>query len=83
LIAKDSKNAEVIQPILRGRDIERYNVSFADLWLINLHNGHGNVPRFNADDYPVIKEHLDQYYSLSAYNVSLSRYFIANFGGIL
>ena len=39
LIAEDPKSAEIIRPILRGRDIKRYGYDFADLWLINSHNG--------------------------------------------
>jgi len=39
LIAKSSKNAEIIRPILRGKDIKRYGYEFADLWLICTHNG--------------------------------------------
>src|SRR5690606_24018459 len=35
LIAEDPKSAEIIRPILRGRDIKRYGYDFADLWLIN------------------------------------------------
>ena len=34
IIAADSRSAEIIRPILRGRDIKRYNYTFADLWLI-------------------------------------------------
>ena len=34
LIAKDPKSAEIIRPILRGRDIKKYSYDFADLWLI-------------------------------------------------
>lgn len=34
LIAKDPKSAEILKPILRGRDIKRYKAEFADLWLI-------------------------------------------------
>ena len=34
LIAADPKNAEIIKPILRDRDIKRYKAEFADLWLI-------------------------------------------------
>ncbi|MCR5636161.1 MAG: hypothetical protein K6F76_03155 [Clostridiales bacterium] len=36
LIATDPKSAEIIRPILRGRDINRYQYSFANLWLIFL-----------------------------------------------
>ena len=64
LIAADPKSAEIIRPILRGRDIKRYGYDFADLWLINTHNGQkekGILP-VNVNDYPAIKAHLDQYY---------------------
>lgn len=57
-IAKDPKSAEIIEPLLRGRDIKRYSYEFADLWLINSNNN----PPINIDEYPVIKEHLDGYY---------------------
>ena len=33
------KTDELIRPILRGRDIKRYGYDFADLYLINTHNG--------------------------------------------
>jgi adenine-specific DNA-methyltransferase len=63
LIAADPKNAEIIKPILRGRDIKRYKVEFSDLWLINTHNGYQGVPPIRVDDYPAIKVHLDHYWN--------------------
>ena len=65
LIAKDPKSAEIIRPILRGKDIKRYGYDFADLYLINTHNGvkEKGVKRINIEDYPAIKAHLDSYYS--------------------
>ena len=62
LIEKSSKNAEIIRPILRGRDIKRYKAEFADLWLLNVHNGTNSTPPVNINDYPEIKTHLDQFY---------------------
>ena len=62
LIAEDSKSAEIIKPILRGRDIQRYRAKWAGLWLIDTHNGYGNVPAVNIDNYPAIKSHLDGFY---------------------
>ncbi|WP_255577426.1 Eco57I restriction-modification methylase domain-containing protein [Elizabethkingia sp. JS20170427COW] len=64
LIAEDPKSAEIIRPILRGRDIKRYGYDFADLWLINTHNGvkEKGIKRIEINDYPSIKKHLDQYY---------------------
>ena len=57
------KTAELIRPILRGRDIKRYGYSWADLWIINTHNGiKGKLPRIDVNEYPAIKAHLDQYW---------------------
>ena len=57
LIAADPKSAEIIKPILRGRDIKRYRVDFADCWLIitfpSLH--------LRIDDYPAIHNYLQSF----------------------
>ncbi len=65
LISADPKSAELIRPILRGRDIKRYEYSFANLWIINVHNGlkDNNLAPINIEEYPAIKAHLDTYYS--------------------
>lgn len=54
LISQDPRSAELIRPILRGRDIKRYECIFADLWLI------ATFPskNYNIDDYPAIKNFL-------------------------
>lgn len=62
LCAEDPKSAEIIKPILRGRDIQRYCPEWAGLWLINTHNGYKNVARIDVSDYPAVKKHLDQFY---------------------
>ena len=63
LIKKDSKNSEIIVPILRGRDINRYQSNFQNLYLINVHNGYKTISEINVNDYPFVKEHLDKFYS--------------------
>ncbi|MBQ6704742.1 MAG: hypothetical protein IJN19_01865 [Opitutales bacterium] len=58
-----AKTDELIRPILRGRDIKRYSYNFADLWLINTHNGikeKGILP-VNIEEFPAIKAHLDSF----------------------
>ena len=64
LIAQDPKSEEIIRPILRGRDIKRYGYEFADLYLINTHNGikEKGIKRIDIDDYPAVKAHLDTFY---------------------
>ena len=58
-----TRTAELIRPILRGRDIKRYGYNWADLWLINTHNGvKGRIPRIRIEDYPAVKVHLDQFW---------------------
>lgn len=64
LILEDKKSAEIIKPLLRGRDIKRYSYDFKNLYLINTHNGvkSENINRININDYPAIKNHLQKYY---------------------
>ena len=64
LINEDPKSVEIIRPILRGRDVKRYGNEFADLWLINSHNGikEKGVKSIKIENYPAIKKHLDQFY---------------------
>ena len=57
------RTAELIRPILRGRDIKRYGYVDNGLYLINTHNGvRGRIPRVKIEDYPAVKAHLDQYW---------------------
>ena len=58
-----TRTAELIRPILRGRDIKRYGYNWADLWIINIHNGIKDVkPRIDINEYPAVKAHLDLYW---------------------
>ncbi len=58
-----NRTTELIRPILRGRDIKRYGYDWANLWLINTHNGiKGKLERIHIEDYPAVKAHLDQYW---------------------
>src|SRR5699024_3272015 len=54
LIKEDPKSAEIIRPILRGKDIQRYNYKFEDLYLISTY------PSLNIeiDNYPTVKSFL-------------------------
>jgi hypothetical protein len=54
LIKKSPKNAEIIRPILRGRDIKKYGYEFADKWLICTFP----ALKIDIEKYPAIKEHL-------------------------
>ena len=61
--AERQRTAELIRPILRGRDIKRYGYMDNGLYLINIHNGiRGRIPRIKIEDYPAVKAHLDQYW---------------------
>ena len=61
--AERGRTAELIRPILRGRDIKRYNYDWANLWLINVHNGvKDKIPSINIEDYPTLKAYLNKYW---------------------
>ena len=63
LIAKDPNSAEIIKPVLRGRDIQRYQAKWAGLWLIDTHNGYSGVPAIDIRDYPAVQDHLNRFYA--------------------
>ena len=63
LVRETPGSGKVIKPLLRGRDIQRFRAPWAKIWLIDAHNGYGQVPPFDANDYPAIKAHLDKFYS--------------------
>ena len=57
------RTAEIIRPILRGRDIRRYSYDWSNLWIINTHNGiRDSIERVHIEDYPAVKQHLDSYW---------------------
>ncbi|GAA6861754.1 hypothetical protein HpHNI39_02240 [Helicobacter pylori] len=61
----------LIKPILRGKDIKRYSYEWADLWLINTHNGYtsalkSKIPPIDIAKYPATKAHLDAHWDTIA-----------------
>ncbi len=54
LVAEDPRSGEIIKPVLRGRDIQRYRADWRGLWLIGAFPAVG----LNIDDYPAVKRHL-------------------------
>jgi len=60
LISKDKRNISIIKPLLRGRDISRYNFNWANKWIILVHKGLGE----NLETtFPSIYEYLSQFES--------------------
>ncbi len=54
LIAKDPNSAEIIKPLIRGKDIKRYGVNFQDVYIL--------ATGFDIDvktKYPVVYEHIE------------------------
>ena len=52
-----TKTAELIRPILRGRDIQRYGYNWANLWIIATFPSQ----HYNIEDYSAVKKHLLTY----------------------
>ncbi|GAA8401930.1 class I SAM-dependent DNA methyltransferase [Helicobacter pylori] len=65
-MSERERTIELIKPILRGRDIKRYSYEWADLWVINTHNGYTSfshkIPPIDIEQYPAIKAHLDSHW---------------------
>jgi tRNA1(Val) A37 N6-methylase TrmN6 len=61
LINADSKNDEIIKPIIRGRDLKKYSFKFEKIYLINSHNGIKSIGLKRVEienEYPTIYNHL-------------------------
>ncbi len=70
-MSERERTKELIKPILRGKDIKRYSYEWADLWLINTHNGYtssikSKIPPIDIEKYPATKAHLDAHYDAIA-----------------
>ncbi|ADG72616.1 Eco57I restriction-modification methylase domain-containing protein [Brachyspira murdochii] len=57
LIKEDKKSAELIKPLLRGRDIKRYSYDFNNLYLICTFP----ALKLNIDKYKAIKKYLESF----------------------
>ncbi|RKU31108.1 type II restriction endonuclease [Candidatus Poribacteria bacterium] len=57
LIEQDPRSAEIIKPVLRGRDIKRYQAKWTNLYII------ATFPALNLDinDYPAVKNYLIEF----------------------
>ena len=55
LISKDPRSTEILKPMMRGKDMDRYVAGWAGWWLIYSHSG------IAEDDYPAIRKHLKPY----------------------
>lgn len=73
LIAADPKSAEIIRPILRGRDIKRYSYANNNLWLIyipwhfplhqenDIQGSSNEAESLFKEQYPAVYNHLYSY----------------------
>ncbi len=75
LISNDPKSAEIIEPILRGRDVHKFYIDKKKQYLINAYNGKlvtiknkktnkiekKRINRINILEYPAVYEHLNKY----------------------
>ena len=64
LIKLDSKNKEIIKPLLRGKDIKRWLYAYQNWYMLNTHNGIREIalePINVKRDYPSIYNYLNQW----------------------
>jgi len=57
LIAADPKSAEILKPVLRGRDIQRFQARWAGLWMVYARRG------IALKRYKAIEKHLRQHHA--------------------
>ena len=61
LLRKEPHAAEIIKPLFRGEDLDRYWSQPSATFLIDTHNGYGNKPPVDISRYPNVKKHLDRH----------------------
>lgn len=64
LIRLDSRNKQLIKPILRGKDLGRYCAEFKHIYLLCVHNGvkKEGIPPINIKkDYPSLVSYFEQF----------------------
>ena len=57
LVSADPKSAEIIKPVLRGKDIQRFRTEWAGRWLITTFPAR----QLDIKDYPAVGQHLLTY----------------------
>ncbi len=57
LLAADPKSADIIKPILRGRDIRKYEAKWANLYIIKTFP----ALKIDIDNYPAVKNYLKSF----------------------
>ncbi len=48
------RTSDIIKPLIRGRDIQKYSYDWADIWIISLFPSRN----YNIEQYPAVKKHL-------------------------
>ncbi len=61
LIEKNPKSAELIKPVYEGKDLHKWYNNPLPKYLLCTHNGYGDIPSIDIEQYPAIKEHLSAF----------------------
>jgi adenine-specific DNA-methyltransferase len=56
LIQTDVRNAQIIKPLIVGDNVRKWQLHYANRWVIFVRRG------TNIDDFPTIKQYLEQFY---------------------
>ena len=61
LIEKDSRSVELIKPIYEGKDLQKWHNPILPKCLICTHNGYDDILPVDIEQYPIIKEYLQNF----------------------
>jgi hypothetical protein len=69
LIARDPKCAEIIKPLVKGKNINRYNIEWDDWWLIRFESGRSKQMGITNEDefkdtFPSLYEHFESFFDI-------------------
>ncbi len=84
LCSEDPSSAEILSPVLQGKDINKWECNYRNRWLVAVHNGihKYHIPPVDIDKYPAVKKyltlHIDELRKKNSYDQGVTPYHLKN-----
>ena len=62
LINEDSSSAQIIKKVFEGKDLSKWYSMPIEKYVLEVHNGYGEIPAIDIENYPAVKNHLDNFH---------------------
>lgn len=61
IVSEDASSTQIIKNIFEGEDLNKWISLPISKYVLEVHNGYGDTPAININDYPAVKKHLDEF----------------------